>query len=176
MFLLNLIKEKKYPKLWELDVSANELDDLCIKEMTKMLKTQANVSSLHTVSFDGNNFDEALMREFNSVLLSSYNCDVCSFITCTLACFSLLLTGRPESFYLRVDMEGEKGNGGIQKNSLLSMTQEKMAKFIYGGYQKDKLEQVICVSSQFILVGTKRKTGKAETGGRGDCCGLFGVR
>ena len=51
MFLLNLIKEKKYPKLWELDVSVNELDDLCIREMTKMLRTQANVSSLHTLFF-----------------------------------------------------------------------------------------------------------------------------
>lgn len=50
-------------------------------------------------------------------------------------------------------MEGEKGNGGIQKNSLLSMTQEKMAKFIYGGYQKDKLEQVIRPFSRFILLG-----------------------
>lgn len=39
-------------------------------------------------------------------------------------------------------MEGDKGSEGIQKNSLLSMTQEKMAKFIYGGYQKDRLEQV----------------------------------
>lgn len=82
MFLLNLIKEKKYPKLWELDVSVNELDDLCIKEMTKMLRTQANVSSLHTVSFEGNGFSEALVQEFNSVLLSSYNCSVCSFISC----------------------------------------------------------------------------------------------
>ena len=85
MFLLNLIKEKKYPKLWELDVSVNELDDLCIKEMTKMLRTQANVSSLHSVSFEGNGFSEALLQEFNSVLLSSYNCSVCSFISCLRA-------------------------------------------------------------------------------------------
>ena len=75
-----------------------------------------------------------------------------------------------------MDMEGEKGNGGIQKNSLLSMTQEKMAKFIYGGYQKDKLEQVIRPFSRFILLGTQRTTREAEAGGRGDCRRLFGVR
>ena len=30
----------------------------------------------------------------------------------------------------------------IQQNSLLTMTEEKMTKFIYGGYQKSKVERV----------------------------------
>ena len=77
MFLLNFIKEKKYPKLWELDVSANELDELCITEMTKMLRTQPEVTSLHAVSFEGNGFSENVIQEFNSVLVSSYSWCVC---------------------------------------------------------------------------------------------------
>lgn len=38
--------------------------------------------------------------------------------------------------------DGKNGLSQIQQNSLLTMTEEKMTKFIYGGYQKSKVEKV----------------------------------
>lgn len=35
-----------------------------------------------------------------------------------------------------------KTNQGLEKNSLLSMTEEKMTRFIYGGYQDNRHERV----------------------------------
>ena len=35
-----------------------------------------------------------------------------------------------------------KTNQGPEKNSLLSMTEEKMTRFIYGGYQDNRHERV----------------------------------
>lgn len=43
----------------------------------------------------------------------------------------------------RMSAPGENGSfSRIQENSLASMTQEKIAKFIYGGYQKSRVEKV----------------------------------
>ena len=58
------------------------------------------------------------------------------------------LYGQKCEYVNRVDSErisapGENGSfSRIQENSLASMTQEKIAKFIYGGYQKSRVEKV----------------------------------
>ena len=72
MFLLGLIKDGRYPQLWELDVSNNELDEKCVTSTTEWLKTSPQVSSLHQVSFSGNNVSESALKEFNRVLAISY--------------------------------------------------------------------------------------------------------
>lgn len=72
MFLLGLIKDGRYPQLWELDVSNNELDEKCVTSTTEWLKTTPQVSSLHQVSFSGNNVSETALKEFNRVLAISY--------------------------------------------------------------------------------------------------------
>lgn len=72
MFLLGLIKDGRYPQLWELDVSNNELDEKCVTSTTEWLKTNPQVSSLHQISFSGNNVSESVLKEFNRVLAMSY--------------------------------------------------------------------------------------------------------
>ena len=72
MFLLGLMKDGKYPKLWELDVSSNELDEKCVTSTTEWLRSKPKASSLHQVTFSGNNVSESVIQEFNRVLAMSY--------------------------------------------------------------------------------------------------------
>ena len=72
MFLLGLMKDGKYPKLWELDVSNNELDEKCVTSTTEWLRGKPKASSLHQVTFSGNNVSESVIQEFNRVLAMSY--------------------------------------------------------------------------------------------------------
>lgn len=81
---MTLIKEGKFPLLWELDVSGkridegkldigNELDDKCVTEMTAFLRNNPALSSLHIVNFENNAISPAVLQEFKTVLAASYS-------------------------------------------------------------------------------------------------------
>ena len=94
LYLLTLMKEGKFPLLWELDVSGkildegkldigNELDDKCVTEMTAFLRNNPTLSSLHIVNFENNAISPAVLQEFKTVLAASYS-EHWFFISCCL--------------------------------------------------------------------------------------------
>lgn len=68
MFLVNLMRDKKYPQLWELDVSKNELDASCISALEKVVETTPRVTNLHVVNLDGNGISEDVVDDFKQKL------------------------------------------------------------------------------------------------------------
>ena len=77
MFLVNLMRDKKYPQLWELDVSRdsekelwieNELDASCISALEKVIEATPRVTNLHVVNLDGNGISEDVLDDFKQKL------------------------------------------------------------------------------------------------------------
>ena len=78
MFLVNLMRDKKYPQLWELDVSSrddeeelcveNELDASCVSALEKVIEATPRVTNLHVVNLDGNGISEDVLDDFKQKL------------------------------------------------------------------------------------------------------------
>ena len=78
VFLVNLMRDKKYPQLWELDVSSrdsekelwieNELDASCISALEKVIEATPRVTNLHVVNLDGNGISEDVLDDFKQKL------------------------------------------------------------------------------------------------------------
>ena len=75
----------------------------------------------------------------------------------------------------RMSAPGENGSfSRIQENSLASMTQEKMARFVYGGYQKSRVEKVSLLW-MCDAIGKKREAREGKGGGGRESRRVFGV-